>query len=416
MWWSRPEQRAPKGNWQIWLYLAGRGAGKTRSGAEWVREKVKAGCKRIALISPVAGDIRKVLIEGESGILASAWQFDKDLYQQYMGVPKYEPSKDHKLTWANGAIAHGYSAETPDRLRGPQHDALWADELAAWADPDATWDMAMFGLRLGANPQAMITTTPRPIPIIRELLASPTTAITRGKTYDNTGNLAPAFLSKIITKYEGSRLGRQELEAEVIEEVEGALWNRDMIDKARCTAPLPTIKRTVVAIDPAVSSGGESALTGIVVCGLGVDNRGYVLADASGRLSPSEWAKKAVALYDFHCADRVVAEGNQGGEMVRFTLQTERLNLPIRIVQARHSKQARAEPVAALSEQGRIRFAEAFPELEDQLCTWAPLEGLPSPDRLDAFVWAITDLMLTSAAEPVIARPIIMTGPWPSPG
>jgi phage terminase large subunit-like protein len=418
--WSRTEQRAPDGAWQTWLYLAGRGAGKTRSGAEWVRAKIKSGCRRIALIAPTAADAREVMVEGQSGILSTAWAQDRDAQGGAMGTPVYEPSK-RRLTWANGAIATTYSAEEPDRLRGPQHDALWADELAAWADPDHAWDMAMFGLRLGTHPQAMVTTTPRPIPIVREMLAQAEEAdasvvITRGRTHDNMLNLAPSFLHRIVRKYEGTRLGRQELDAEVIDEVPGALWTRDAIEAARLTTVLPLMKRTVIAIDPATSSGGQSALTGIVGCGLGFDNKGYVLADRSGRYSPGEWANAALSLYDALQADRIVAEGNQGGEMVRHTLTTVRANAPVRIVFARHGKQARAEPVAALSEQRRIVFAGVFAELEDQLCTWAPLEGLASPDRLDAFVWGFTDLMLSGAAAPVLAGPILVTGERPSPG
>jgi phage terminase large subunit-like protein len=418
--WSREEQRPPAGGWQTWLYLAGRGAGKTRSGAEWVRDRIKAGARRIALIAPTTDDARAVMVEGQSGILSTAWMHDLDAQDNAMGRPLYEPSK-HRLTWANGAIATTYSAEEPDRLRGPQHDALWADELAAWTDPDHAWDMAMFGLRLGAQPQAMVTTTPRPIPIVREMLAQAeradaTIVVTRGRTHDNALNLAPSFLHRIVGKYEGTRLGRQELNAEVIDEVAGALWTRDAIEAARLATALPPMKRTVISIDPATSSGGHSALTGIVGCGLGFDNKGYVLADRSGRYSPGEWANVALSLYDALQADRIVAEGNQGGEMVRHTLITARANAPVRIVFARHGKQARAEPVAALSEQRRIVFAGVFAELEDQLCTWAPLEGLASPDRLDAFVWAFTDLMLSGAAAPVLAGPILVTGERPSPG
>lgn len=406
--WARPNQLQPTGDWLVWLLLAGRGFGKTRTGAETVRDWAENGtCKRMALIAPTAADIRKVMIEGNSGILSTSPPWFR---------PAYESSKGHKLTWPNGAVAYGYSAEEPDRLRGPEHDGIWADEIAAWPDPNATWDMAMFGLRVGQHPRAVVTTTPRPIPIIRELLSGAktgSTAVTRGKTYDNAKNLAPAFLAKIISKYEGTRLGRQELDAEVIEEVEGALWQRDLIEKAR--GPKVDMRRVVVAIDPAVSSGGASALTGIVGAGLGVDNKGYTLADRSGRYSPGEWAKAAIALYDELKADRIVAEGNQGGEMVRHTLQTERKNIPVRIVHASVGKAARAEPVAALSEQHRIVFAGVFPELEDQLCTWAPLEGLPSPDRLDAFVWAFTDLMLGQSAGAIISVPIIVSGARPSP-
>lgn len=361
------------------------------------------------------------MVEGESGILATAWAQDRDHKGQTIGRPLYEPSK-RRLTWANGAIATTYSAEEPDRLRGPQHDAAWCDEIAAWCDPDAAWDMLMFGLRLGINPQAMVTTTPRPIPIVRELIANSTgemrtAAVTKAKTSDNRANLSPMFLTKIVAKYKGTRLGRQELDGEVIEQVEGALWTRDMIERSRGTYPdRASLKRVVVGVDPAASSGGASALTGIVAAGLGFDNRGYLLADVSGRYSPAEWARKALGLYDSLKADRIIAEGNQGGEMVRHTIRTESPNAPVRMVHASQSKQARAEPVAALSEQDRISFCGTFPELEDQLCTWAPLEGKPSPDRLDAMVWAFTDLMLGGAVAPAIVAPIVVSGSRPGPG
>lgn len=410
---ARPDQLPPAWAWQVWLFLAGRGSGKTRSGAEWVRAKIKSGCSRIALIAPTAADAREVMVEGESGILATAWDGDGDARGNAIGRPLYEPSK-RRLTWKNGAIATTYSAEEPDRLRGPQHDGLWADELAAWVDPNEAWDMAMFGLRLGTNPQALVTTTPRPIPIVRELIKNSTgddrtVAVTKAKTSDNRANLSPTFLTKIVSKYKGTRLGRQELDGEVIEQVEGALWTREMIERSRAAYPERSfLKRVVVGVDPAVSSGGTSALTGIVAAGLGRDNQGYFLADVSGRYSPAEWAKQALALYDSLKADRIIAEGNQGGEMVRHTIQTASPNAPIRIVHASQSKQARAEPVSALSQQDRILFCGTFPELEDQLCTWAPLEGLPSPDRLDAFVWAFTDLMLGHGGGAIIAKPIVI--------
>jgi phage terminase large subunit-like protein len=398
---ARPDQLAPLGDWQSWLFLAGRGAGKTRAGAEWVRGKVKTGCRRIGLIAPTQADIRDVMIEGTSGVLAVSWEHDRDQRGTPMGVPTYEPSKRHRLTWGNGAIALGYSAEEPDRLRGPQHDALWADEVAAWQDPNGAWDMAMFGLRIGSNPQAMVSTTPRPIPIIRELLRSPTCVATRATTWANRGNLAATFISKIVSKYEGTRLGRQELLGELIEEAEGAYWTRAMIDAA-LIAKAPDLLRVVVALDPAVTANEMSSLTGIVVAGLGADGRGYVLKDLSGRYSPDAWARTAVDAFDDQRADRIIAEGNQGGDLVRHTITTVRPNLPIRIVHASRSKQARAEPVAALYEQKKVSHVGAFPELEDQLCTWEPLSGMPSPDRLDALVWALTALMLEQQSPPIV--------------
>lgn len=423
---ARPEQVAPPGGWQTWMFLAGRGAGKTRSGAEWVREQVKAGYGSIGMIAPTAGDIRDVMIEGPSGILSVSWQHDRDNTGNLIGLPSYEPSKRHKLTWANGATAHGYSAEEPERLRGPNHDAIWADELAAWKDAQDAWDMAMFGLRLGNDPRAMISTTPKPIPLIRALLQDPTTKITRATTYSNKANLAKTFLTKIVSKYEGTRLGRQELAGELLEEAEGALWNRALIERAhkgpdgRVLTAAPAMRRIVVAVDPAVTAKAESNLTGIVAAGLGQDGRGYVLADVSGRYSPDSWARKAVGIFDSLKADRIVAEGNQGGDMVRQTIQSVRPNIPVTIVHASRGKQARAEPVAALYEQNKVSHVGALAELEDQMATWEPLGDQPSPDRLDALVWALTDLMLhdgeaayVTDERDVLAEPFDIPRHWP---
>jgi phage terminase large subunit-like protein len=379
-----------------------------------VREKVRAGFKNIGLIAPTQADIRDVMIEGPSGILATAWKFDEDDDGRLMGVPDYAPSKRHRLTWNNGAMAMGYSAEEPDRLRGPQHDAMWTDELAAWQRCQETWDMAMFGLRIGRLPQVMISTTPRPIPLIRELIKSDDCVKTIATTYDNVENLAPSFFDTIIKKYEGTRLGRQELAGQLIEEAEGALWTREMVEKARDGRHSDPL-RTVVAIDPAITANEVSNLTGIVVASLGRDGRGYVVEDLSGRYSPDKWASVALAAFDAHKADKIVAEGNQGGDMVMHTLRTQRPNAPISIVHASRSKQARAEPVAALYEQRKVTHAHPFPELDDQLCTWEPLSGDPSPDRLDAMVWALTSLMLGDY-EPVIAMPFVTGSPRNIPG
>jgi phage terminase large subunit-like protein len=345
------------------------------------------------------------MVEGTSGILSVSWQHDRDHNGNLIGLPSYEPSK-RRLTWGNGAIATLFSAEEPERLRGPQHDGIWADELAAWKDAQDAWDMAMFGLRLGDNPRVMVSTTPKPVALIRALLRDPTTAVTRATTHSNKANLADAFLTQIVKKYEGTRLGRQELAGELLEEAEGALWNRERIEAARLKGELPEMKRVVVAIDPAISSKAESNLTGIVAAGLGADGRGYVLADSSGRYSPGEWARKALAQFDTLRADRIVGEGNQGGEMVRHTVRTERPSAPVKIVHASRGKQARAEPIAALYEQGRITHASAFAELEDQMCTWEPLGDMPSPDRLDAMVWALTELMLGAPRSIDIGSPV----------
>lgn len=330
-----------------------------------------------------------------------------------LGRPIYEPSK-RRVTWQNGAIATLFSAEEPERLRGPQHHALWADELAAWVDAQAAWDMAMFGLRLGEHPQAMVTTTPKPLPIVRELVSGENNVVTRGTTWDNRANLARTFFDKVVGKYQGTRLGRQELEGQILEEAEGALWRREMI-RSITAAQAPSMLQIVVAVDPPASSNGEAARAGIVVSGLGTDGRGYVLADRSGRKSPGEWAATAVAAFDEFEADRVVAEGNQGGEMVAHTLHTVRPSLPVETVYASRSKQARAEPVAALYEQGKVDHVGSFPELEDEMCTWEPLTGMASPDRLDALVWGLTSLAIGGGGRvfstPLSEITIKMKGP-----
>jgi len=308
--WARPQQLPPPGGWRVWLLLAGRGFGKTRSGAEWVRARVELGlARRVALVAPTASDARAVMVEGESGLIACA----PDNFR-----PRFEPSR-RRLVWPNGAVATCFSAEEPERLRGPQHDAAWCDELAAWRY-EAAWDMLMLGLRLGADPRCVVTTTPRPTRLVRALLASDTVAVTRGATRENAANLAPGFLDAIAKRYEGTRLGRQELEAELLDDVPGALWRREAIERARVAAA-PALQRVVVAIDPAASSGAGADETGIVVAGLGADGAAYVLEDASGRMAPHEWAARALQCYRRHGADRVVAETNNGGDMVEATLR-----------------------------------------------------------------------------------------------
>ena len=378
---ARPQQLAPDGDWTAWLYVGGRGAGKTRAGAEWVHEQVQKGARRIALIGPTAGDVRDVMVEGESGILNCG-----------PVRPTYEPSK-RRVTWPNGAIATTFSADEPDRLRGPQHDAAWADEIAAWRYPQA-WDMMMLGLRLGEDPRVVATTTPKPVKLVRDLLQ--TAAVTRSTTYDNLDNLAPTFREQILSRYEGTRLGRQELMAELLEDVPGALWNRELIERSRGEAP-PDLARIVVAIDPAVTSGEQSDATGIIVVGT-IQNVGYVLEDLSGRFPPEQWARIAVDAYRRWNADRIVAEANNGGDLVASVLRAVDPNIPVRLVRASRGKRARAEPVSALYEQGRVIHTTALPELEDELCVWTP-DATESPDRLDAMVWGLTDLMLTKSKQ-----------------
>jgi predicted phage terminase large subunit-like protein len=396
--WARPSQLPPPrladgGEWRIWLLLAGRGFGKTRSGAEWVRAQAESGAaQRIALVAPTARDARLVMVEGESGLLAIAPDERR---------PVFEPSK-RQLTWPNGAIATLFSADEPDRLRGPQFDAAWCDELAVWRYP-AAWDMLMMGLRLGQNPRVVVTTTPKPVKLIRALLASPDCAVTRGGTRENAANLAPGFLDAILKQYDGTRLGRQELDAELLEDMPGALWSRDAIERARVEARIeggaPALRRVVVAIDPAVSTGDDADETGIVVAALGQDSHGYVLDDLSGRFSPHDWASRALEAYRAHRADRIVAEVNNGGAMVEATLRVLDAGVSYKPVHASRGKLARAEPVAALYEQGRVHHVGAFPALEDQMCafTGGPMSYLASPDRVDALVWALSELMLHSA-------------------
>lgn len=381
-WQPRPEQIPPPGDWRVWLILAGRGWGKTRTGAEWTIASAR-DYPLTNLIGATTDDARDIMIEGESGILACAPASFR---------PAYKPGL-RRLEWPNGARSLIFTADEPERLRGKQHMRLWMDEAAAWRRPDA-YDQAMFGLRLGADPRAVVTTTPKPVRLVRELREASTTVVTRGSTYDNRANLAPAFFDQIITKYEGTRLGRQELGGEYLDDTPGALWHRAMFEPRRAA---PDLRRVVVAIDPATTSGEDSDETGIVVVGLGVDGRGYVLDDVSCRLSPDGWAKRAVAAFEKHKADRVVYEANQGGDMVAHTLRTVANRLPLRAVHASRGKRTRAEPVAALYEQGRVSHVAAFDDLEDQLVSWTPDSG-ESPDRLDALVWGLTELLV--AAEP----------------
>ena len=370
--------------------LAGRGFGKTRTGAEYIQFMATTRrALRIALVGPTALDVRNVMVEGESGLLSIGQEEDR---------PDYEPSL-HRLTWPNGAVGTLFSADEPNRLRGPQHDLAWCDELAAWRHPEA-WDMLLMGLRLGDNPRAVVTTTPRPIRLIRGLVADPTVAVTRGRTLDNAGHLAPAFLAEIVRRYEGTRLGRQELDAEILDDVPGALWSHGLIDATRVAAAPPDLVRIVVAIDPAASSTDTADETGIVVAGRAADGHGYVLADSSGRYPPAEWARVAVDAYRTHRADRIVAEINNGGEMIAATIRIVDPDVPFAALHATRGKVARAEPVSTLYEQARIHHVGAFPVLEDQMCAFTAdfdraVAGY-SPDRVDALVWALTELFLTT--------------------
>lgn len=388
--WARPSQMPPPGGWLVWLILAGRGWGKTRTAAEFVISEVKAGrARRIALVARTPGNARDVMIEGESGILRiSSPGF----------MPKYEPSK-RRLTWPNGAMATVFSSKEPDHLNGPQFDLAWGDELRTWYSAQEVWDMLMFGLRLGEHPRCVATTTPLPIKLIRNLVAqskkeNPDVAVTGGNSYENRPNLAESYYRQNIAPYEKTRLGQQEIYAELLEDAPGALWNRKIIKYADA----PDLVRVVIAVDPAVTSKESSDETGIVAVGLGIDGFAYVLADRSARVSPDSWARRAVQAFDDFEADKIIGEVNNGGDLVELTIRTVRKNISYKAVHASRGKYVRAEPVAALYEQGKVKHTKPFLELEDQMCTWLAESG-ESPDRMDALVFALTELMIEIPTE-----------------
>ncbi len=385
--------------WTVWLVMGGRGAGKTRTGAEWIRAVALGDpalaiepVGRIALIGETAADVRDVMIEGVSGILSVHAQNER---------PVWEPSR-RRLEWPNGAIAQAFSAEDPESLRGPQFEFAWLDELAKWRHAQETFDMLQFGLRLGHHPRQVVTTTPRAAPLLRRLMEDPRTAVSRFATRANIGNLPAAFLDQIVARYRGTRLGRQELDGEMIEERADALWSRDMIEASR-VEHAPPLQRIVVAIDPPASSHKRADSCGIVAAGLDASDIVYVLDDATlAAAKPGAWARAALALYHRLQADELVAEVNQGGEMVSAVIAEADDAVPVRQVRATRGKYLRAAPVAQLYEQGRVRHAGTFAQLEDEMCAFGP-DGLPSggsPDRLDALVWAITALALTPRAPP----------------
>jgi phage terminase large subunit-like protein len=381
-----------KGPWTTWLMLGGRGAGKTRTGAEWVRALANGTppyadrrIGRIALIGETLHDARAVMLEGESGLLN-------------VGPPHERPiwmASRKRLEWPSGAVGEVFSADDPESLRGPQFEAAWCDELAKWRYADATFDMLQFGLRLGKRPRQLITTTPRPLPLIKRLLTDPRTRVTRAPTSANRDYLSPTFFEAVVGRYAGTRMGRQELDGELIEDRPDALWSRALIEACRVTAP-PALSKIVVAIDPPGTSRKGADACGIVVTGRSESGWFYVLEDASAAgLSPSAWASKAVALYRRYNANNIVAEVNMGGEMVRAVLREVDHTVPIKEVHATRGKYLRAEPVAALYEQGKVKHVGCFPDLEDEMCDFG-VEGLSSggsPDRLDAMVWGITSLM-----------------------
>lgn len=388
--WARRNQLAPGGDWTFWLVLAGRGFGKTRTGAEWTIQRAwDHPGEHIAIIGPTARDTRSVMLsadvsdsDGASGILAISPPWFR---------PEYEPS-NRLLKWPNGTRGTLYSAEEPDRLRGPQHHSGWVDEIAAWAGEQQAWDQFKMGLRLGKHPQVCLTTTPRPIKLITDLLKDPACVVTRGRTYDNLANLSPVFIDTIIKPYEGTRLGRQELEGEVLTDVEGALWTRKRLDDNR-VRKAPDMQRIVIGVDPAGTHRPTSDETGIIVAGTGVDSHGYTIADLSCQMSPASWGRRVVNAFWMANADCVAAEGNYGGEMVAEVIRAIDPRVPVKIVHAsKGGKYVRAEPVAAMDEQGKDHHVGMFEKLEDQMCNFSPKNFSGSPDRMDAKVWAYTEM------------------------
>lgn len=392
--WARANQLPPNGDYTIWMIMAGRGFGKTRAGAEFVRARVESGeAKRIALVAATSADARDVMVEGESGLLTISPPWNK---------PLYEPSK-RRITWPNGAVASLFTAEEPERLRGPQFDTFWCDEVGAWPNKEA-WDQLMFGFRLGNNPKGAVTTTPRPTQLVRDIIKRPDCTVTRGSTYDNRANLSKSFFQQVIKQYEGTRLGRQELKGELLEDTPGAIWTTELIENTRVRDVPCELSRVVVAVDPAVTSHEDSDETGIVVVGRGSDewrDHFFVLADYSGRhpsvkTSPKvkTWPEMAIHAYKVHKADRIVAERNNGGDLVAGAIRQAAPDVAVEAVVATRGKVRRAEPVAMLWEQRRAHFVGVMHHLEDQMTTFAPDDPTSkSPDRMDALVWATTALM-----------------------
>ena len=393
---QKTPDRANSGEpWTTWLILGGRGAGKTRAGAEWVRSVAAADKHaRIALIAETEDDAREVMVEGVSGLLAVHRSDER---------PLWTPSRG-RLEWKNGAVAQVFTAENYERLRGPQFSAAWLDELAKWRHAEATFDMLQFGLRLGERPRQVVTTTPRPIALLKRLIADPRTAVTHATTRANALNLAPDFIETILTRYRGTRLGRQEIDGEIVEERNDALWSRAGLEACRVAAA-PPLMRVVVAVDPPASARDGADACGIVAVGRADDGTIYVVADESaGGLTPQGWAVKAIALWRRLQADALVAEINMGGDMVKAVMREADASVPVITVRATRGKYLRAEPVSQLYEQGRVKHAGVFPALEDEMCDFG-LDGLSSgrsPDRLDALVWAVTALTHAARGEPRI--------------
>ncbi|MTH58042.1 DNA-packaging protein [Paracoccus litorisediminis] len=400
--WALPHQLPPEGDWKTWVIMGGRGAGKTRAGSEWVRAQVEGAtpeasgrAQRVALVSETFDQARDVMVFGDSGILACSPPDRR---------PVWEAGR-RRLVWPNGATAQVFSAHEPEALRGPQFDAAWVDELAKWKKAEDSWDMLQFALRLGEHPQQVVTTTPRNVAVLKRILGNASTVTTHAPTEANRAYLAESFLAEVESRYAGTRLGRQELEGLLLDDVEGALWTTQTIEACRLDAA-PRLSRIVVAVDPAVTGGAGADECGIMVAGVVAEGpvtswRGYVLEDATIRGGPTDWARAAIAAMDRHGAERLVAEVNQGGDLVESVIRQIDPLVPFRALRAGRGKGLRAEPVAALYEQGRIHHLRGLGTLEDQMCrmTVRGYEGKGSPDRLDALVWAIHELMIEPAAS-----------------
>jgi len=398
-WWfiSRPEQQEPAGNWFIWLILSGRGWGKTRTGSEWLAQQVIQNPKtkdgvptQWAIVAPTFGDAKNICVEGPSGFLKALQHQGLENEKDFI----YNKSS-HKIDFVDGARVHTFGADSPDSGRGLNLSGAWLDEIASWQYPYESWTEGLApALRIGDRPRVVVTTTPKPIKLIREWVSRTDDSIhvTRGSTFDNAKNLSSTALSELRSRYEGTRTGRQELYGEILEQAEGALWIRNWIEDTRITKDnVPQLTRIVVAIDPAVTSGENSDETGIITCGIGIDKHYYVLADDTLRDTPNEWGKRAVQAYTRWNADRIVAEVNNGGDMVVGVIQQVDRSAPVKKVHATRNKTTRAEPISALYEQGKVHHVGGFPQLEDQMVLWTP-DVKKSPDRLDALVWALTEL------------------------
>jgi phage terminase large subunit-like protein len=397
--WGRPEQHAPAGRWHIWLILAGRGFGKTRAGAEWVRIQArKRGKRRIALVGATMAEARSVMVEGESGLLNIGHPDER---------PDFEPSLG-RLTWRSGVQGFLHGAADPNGLRGPQFDSAWTDEIGKWPKGEEAWSNLMFALRLGAHPRVVATTTPRRVPLIQQLVGAPGVVLTQGRTRHNRAHLAPGFIETLEQSFGGTRIGRQELDGELIEDIEGSLWPRALLESCQVDAA-PALARIVIGVDPPAGASARSDACGIIVAGLGADGRGYVLDDRSvGGERPEGWARKVVHAANQWQADRVIVEANQGGAMVETVLRAVEQTLPLRLVHASIGKGGRAEPIAALYEAGRVSHVGPFPALEDEM-TGLVIAGDyagpgRSPDRADALVWALAELLLARVRKPGVRR------------